>query len=264
MPQPELISLEEAKVFPRQKPSNTELCEIIPFRPVWFTVDEYMRREELAEFRNEFRPTGQVVLDGKKVTVGNIVPLMVDFPDENCSLWNLPDGINAEILSMAGGRPEHSLITANMVSEIHRGLKGKKCRVYESNLMIIVPETGLRTYPDLSIICGPLIPPPDSPLAATNPTVVVEVLSPGTTAYDRGRKAENYKQLSTLREYLLVTTTKAKVEHYHRAEEEPWACEVVTGLDAVLRLESIGVSVAMADVYDGVGIEEGEIRERGR
>src|SRR5436190_19278746 len=87
-----------------------------------------------------------------------------------------------EIFAMAGGSPAHSLITANVTGEIRNRLKGKPCRVYESNLRIRIPRTTLYTYPDVSVICGdrqfdPLDTRKETVL---NPTLIVEVLSPTT------------------------------------------------------------------------------------
>ena len=194
---------------------------------VWFTERDYLAREELAWRKSEFRPTGQIVQDGEVVTVGRIV-------------------------AMAGVRRNHDVITMNLGAELRFALKGKPCRPYGSDFMIKIPATGLRTYPDLSVICGPIEDPEDNQRAAVNPTVIIEVLSKSTAKYNRGKKFKSYQQLASLREYLLVATREVCVERFYRQEDGSWACETLRCLEQTLRLDSIQVTVGMADIYDEV------------
>lgn len=102
---------------------------------------------------------------------------------------------HGEILAMAGGSPDHSLIISNVNRQIGNRLEGKPCRVYESNLRIRIPRTTLYTYADATVICGERQFDPLDARKQTilNPTLVVEVLSPSTEAWDRGGKFENYR-----------------------------------------------------------------------
>src|SRR5687767_9181785 len=119
-----------------------------------------------------------------------------------------------EIFAMSGGSPQHSLIISNINREVGNRLKSSPCRVYDSNLRIRIPRTTLYTYPDVSVIYGPLqFDPLDTQRhTVLNPTLIVEVLSPSTEAWDRGGKLENYIQIESLREYLLVSSLTARVE----------------------------------------------------
>ena len=110
---------------------------------------------------------------------------------------------DGEMFAMAGGTAVHSLIGTNAAIEFGNKLRGKKCVPYNADLRIQVQATGLFTYPDLSVICGPL-QFADGDDTVTNPSLIVEVLSPSTEAYDRGQKFLQYRQIPTLREYLLV------------------------------------------------------------
>jgi Uma2 family endonuclease len=164
------------------------------------------------------------------------------------------DYYQGEIFNMSGGTANHSLISTNLAGEIRNRLKGKPCRAYESNLRLNVLRTGLRCYPDVSVYCGPLqLDPEDSAgETATNPTLLFEVLSKSTEAYDRGLKAENYRQIESLRAYVLVSQTKAHVEIFERQGDGPWVLGEANGLDAVLKLPAIDIELPLAEIYAGV------------
>src|SRR5205085_7715167 len=123
---------------------------------------------------------------------------------------------HGEVFAMAGGSPQHSLIISNVNGELRTRLKGSPCRAYESNLRVHVPRTTLYTYPDVSVICGELqFDPLDTGHETVlNPTLVVEVLSISTESWDRGGKFQNYRQMESLREYVLVSTDKPLVETF--------------------------------------------------
>jgi Uma2 family endonuclease len=104
---------------------------------------------------------------------------------------------NGEIVLMAGGTPDHSLVVANVIGEIRNRLKGKPYHVYDSNLRVRIPRPVLYTYPDAAVICGPRETDPNDATgkSVTNPRLIVEVLSPSTEAYDRSDKFEQYREL---------------------------------------------------------------------
>src|SRR5258706_74335 len=112
---------------------------------------------------------------------------------------------DGKMFAMAGGSAQHSLIATNLAREFGNRLKGGQCLVYNADLRIKVKPTGLCTYPDLSIICGPLQFAEGTDDTVLNPTLLLEVLSASTEAYDRGKKFEHYRQISTMQEYLLVS-----------------------------------------------------------
>ena len=170
------------------------------------------------------------------------------------------DYYNGEIFAMAGGTKRHSRICANVSREVGIRLKGTPCAEYESNLRLKVKATGLRTYPDVSVYCGTMerdIEDRDGE-TYTNPTVLFEVLSKTTEAYDRGFKAENYRQIKTLQAYVLLEQKTAHVEIYERQSDNSWRLSEVRGLEAVLSLPSIGVQAPLSDVYDHVNFAAAE------
>ena len=159
---------------------------------------------------------------------------------------------DGEMLAMAGGSPRHSLISASVIRELGNGLKRRPCAVYESNLRILVSVTGLYTYPDASVICGPLEYEDKHCDTVVNPTLIVEVLSDSTEAYDRGRKFCHYRRIATLREYLLVSQEEPTIEQFLRNDDGTWTLKVAAGVDATLGLPSLGIQLSLREIYDKV------------
>lgn len=161
---------------------------------------------------------------------------------------------DGEILAMAGGSPEHSLVIANMIIAIGGALRGKPCRIYESNLRVRIRPTRRYLYPYGTIICGPIERDPDDPSgqSVTNPRVVIEVLSPSTGSYDRRKKFDQFAHLESMAEYVLISQTEPRVEVYARRPEGRWIFTPFVGVEAVLTLESVDVRVPLADIFAGV------------
>ena len=155
---------------------------------------------------------------------------------------------DGQILAMAGGSEEHALLSMNMGVALSLALRGRPCRVYSSDLRVRVAATGLGTYPDVTVVCGASERDGETVL---NPIVIVEVLSGSTEGYDRGEKFDHYKQVPTLREYVLVEQGRARIERFHRDEAGRWVHDAWTA-GGVVTLPSLGVAVAVDDVYVGV------------
>lgn len=132
--------------------------------------------------------------------------------------------LDGQIFAMAGGSPEHSALIASAVTQLAVQLRGGPCRVHASELRVRVEATGLATYPDASVVCGAWRRDPESPRTVVNPSVVVEVLSPSTEAYDRGEKLMHYKQMSTLTGVVLIAHDRRELEVWSRPDgEAPWS-----------------------------------------
>lgn len=127
-----------------------------------------------------------------------------------------------EVFAMAGASREHNLIVGNVVGELRNLLRKHTCEVYPSDLRVHVPLTGLYTYPDASVVCGRPELTDEAGDTLLNPSVLVEVLSPSSEAYDRGKKFEQYRSIASLRDYLLVSSESAHVEHYARQPDGSW------------------------------------------
>jgi Uma2 family endonuclease len=117
-----------------------------------------------------------------------------------------------------------------------------------------VSETGLYTYPDISVVCDP--PQFEDDDTLLNPTLIIEVLSPSTESNDRGRKFQYYRALESLREYVLIAQDSPHIERYLRQPNDEWLLGDATGLDASIELTSIGCRLFLADVYEKVSFED--------
>lgn len=169
---------------------------------------------------------------------------------------------DGEIFAMAGGTPEHNLISSNTLRELGNQLEERPCRVYPSDQRITVAETGLYTYPDVTVVCDePHFEEPGR-RALTNPTVIVEVLSESTEAYDRGDKFAHYRRLSSLKEYVLVSSDQHRIERFTRREVgADWLMTECSDPEGVIELPSIGCVLSLPRVYRKVELQP---RQSGR
>jgi Uma2 family endonuclease len=165
-----------------------------------------------------------------------------------------------EMFAMAGGTPMHSLIATNLAGEFRARLKGRPCVPFNSDLRLKVEATGLFTYPDLSVVCGPLRFADPAQDTIVNPTVLVEALSDSTEGYDRGKKFEHYRQIPTLREYLLVSQNEPRIEAFSRMEKSLWQLREAAGLAATLEVPSLEIVLSLAEVYANVTFPPASIR----
>jgi Uma2 family endonuclease len=160
--------------------------------------------------------------------------------------------LEGEIYAMAGGSPRHSHITANVIGALWARLQGKPCRVLSSDMKVRASREGLYAYPDVSVVCGEMQFHDEHEDVLTNPIVIVEVLSPSTEAYDRGKKFHQYQQIATLQHYLLVAQDTPCIDHYFRQDDGFWRVETVMGLDGQVVLNSLDIALALAQVYEKV------------
>ncbi|HSK79530.1 MAG TPA: Uma2 family endonuclease [Thermoanaerobaculia bacterium] len=160
--------------------------------------------------------------------------------------------LDGEMFAMSGGNRWHSLVKVNLSGELSAQLKPRPCEVYSSDQRIHIPLTGLYTYPDVVVVCGEPRFEDDHVDTLLNPRVLIEVLSPTTESYDRGKKFEHYQSIDSLAEYLLVDQSRPRVEHYFRQDGNQWLLTVFEGLDSTVSLPSLQCELALAEVYDKV------------
>lgn len=156
--------------------------------------------------------------------------------------------LGGQIFAMAGGTPEHAALAAAFVGLLFPDLAEHGCRAHSSDLRVRVRETGLATYPDVTIVCGASERDPDDPDAVTNPVILVEVLSPSTEEYDRGEKLQHYRTISSLEHYVLVAQDARSVESWTR-EGDAWTRAVLTEAD-MLELPAVGATLGIRTLYD--------------
>jgi len=155
---------------------------------------------------------------------------------------------NGEIFAMAGASLQHNHISSNVHAHLRTALRGTGCNAFGSDLRISTPG-GLYTYPDVSVICGKVELTADRLESATNPVVLVEVLSDSTRDYDRGEKFTLYQAIATLREYVLIEQSRVLVECFRKQPDGAWVAEAYGDLDAVVKLASVSTSIVCRDVY---------------
>ena len=156
--------------------------------------------------------------------------------------------LGGQVIAMAGATAEHVALCAQLIARLVGLTADSPCRVFGMDLGIRVRATGLATYPDVAVICGPLQTDAESKLHYTNPSVVFEVLSPATESYDRGEKREHYQQIESLREYVILAQDRPYAEKWTRGASGDWQHEVIES-DGAINIEAVGGSIALAELY---------------
>lgn len=180
-----------------------------------FTSDEYLALERASEIRHEY-------LDGF-------------------------------VYAMAGESPEHSTICFNLAGLLHGQLRDKPCRGFSPNMKVRTDPSGLFAYPDLAVVCGEPLFHDERRDVLVNPTVIFEVLSSSTEAYDRGEKFLRYRtQIAMLQDYVLVSQSRPLLEHFARQPDSTWPSSAVGDLSGSLYLASIDCHIPLSEVYDRI------------
>jgi Uma2 family endonuclease len=156
--------------------------------------------------------------------------------------------LRGEVFAMAGGTLEHARLASRVSWLLRTGISKRPCETFTADAKVRVDETDLSTYPDITVICGHIERSPVDAEAATNPVLLVEVLSDSTEAYDRGEKFAHYRRIATLQEYVLVSQTEPRIEVFRRTAGGRWEFSEA-GAGQRVQLESIGVERAVDDVY---------------
>ena len=160
-----------------------------------------------------------------------------------------------EIFAMSGASLKHNKIFSNLFRDIAFKIKGKGCRPYGSNLRIHIPKNTLFTYPDISIICGEPDLTDDKFDTATNPSVIIELLSKSTRNYDKGEKFTLYRDIDSLQEYILVDTEKVYVEKHIRNADNNWQLAEYKTLDSSFIITTFSLSFLLKDIYEDLSFE---------
>jgi Uma2 family endonuclease len=163
---------------------------------------------------------------------------------------------NGEMFAMAGASYLHSLVAANLLADLQLQLRRKPCRILTSDTRVHIPNTGLYTYPDAVVVCGaPQFLENQRPDTLLNPVVVIEVLSPSTEAYDRGRKFGHYQAIESLRQYVMADSDRLHVDVLTRQPDGTWLLRSAGNLQDTIDLDSIACKLVLADIYDKVEFE---------
>lgn len=179
------------------------------------------------------------------------------------------DYLNGQVYNMAGGSPVHSRIAVNLTSALDAALDGGDCQVFNSDLKVGVKISAFSqprkiqvaedfvTYPDASIVCGPLEFYKDDRYTLANPTVLFEVLSPSTRNYDRSVKLDHYRNISSLLAYIMIDSERIWVEQYHRTGPASWQVEApLLNLTDSLQIEALDITIPLSRIYNRVDFSE--------
>ena len=161
-----------------------------------------------------------------------------------------------ELVAMVGASFRHNLIQTRVLAGLYQQLRGRPCEVTPSDLRVTVGALGIYTYPDVTVVCGEPQFEDAEQDTLLNPTVLIEILSPSTESYDRGKKFQPYRLIPTCREYLLIAQDQSLIEHYLRQPNNRWLLATFEQLGDVIALDSIGCTLALADVYDGIVFDQ--------
>ena len=156
-----------------------------------------------------------------------------------------------EIFMMAGAMPKHNVIFKNVFGELYKKLKGKSCQPYGSDLRINIPENTLFTYPDISIICGDIVTSEHDEDTATQPVVLIEILSKSTKDYDRGSKFKLYRDIPTLKEYILIDSESISIESFSINQNNHWELIEYKTIESTLSIDSIDFQLSLTEIYEG-------------
>jgi Uma2 family endonuclease len=164
---------------------------------------------------------------------------------------------NGEIVAMAGAKRNHVRITDNISGLFYVRLKGSGCTYYSQDMRVRISEETYY-YPDVVVVCGEELIVDE--LDLYNPTVIIEVLSDSTKSTDSSEKTANYRQLPSLQAYLLVSTTGALVTLSTR-NGDSWTLRDIIGLQNQVTIESLGLSLALADIYENVDFAKNKAKQ---
>jgi Uma2 family endonuclease len=163
---------------------------------------------------------------------------------------------NGEMFAMAGATRNHQVICDNILFSLKNQIKNKHCIAFGGDLRVKVNKAGLYTYPDISALCGKELFDDEEKDTLTNPQLIIEVLSDSTEAYDRGKKFAFYRQIESLKEYILVSQSSKKIERFAKNETGFWTLSETNSDTDILCLSALECNLSIEDVYDKVEFSE--------
>jgi len=185
-----------------------------------FTREQYLAIERVAEFRSEF--------------------------------------FRGEMFAMVGASRRHNLIAGNVSRRISEQFDGRPCEVYQSDMRVKVNKTGLYTYPDVVAVCDQPRFEDNQVDTLLNPKVIVEVLSPSTELWDRGRKFEHDRNIPSLREFVLISQDHVMVEKFAINDDGQWVLSDSGTLEDTLVLDSISCQIKLSEIYARIDFSESD------
>jgi len=173
---------------------------------------------------------------------------------ERASLEGRSEYVAGEVFAMTGASAEHNAIVMNIGGELRAQMKGRPCQVYANNMKVRIQSADAGKYPDLVAFCGAPEFQGGRRDLLLNPALIVEVLSDSTEAYDRGDKFGLYRELPSLREYMLVSQHRVLVELFTREKDNRWTLTEFKRLEETVKLASVECELALSEIYDKVDL----------
>lgn len=205
---------------------------IVAYGKKKLTIEEYLAFERSSHQKHEYYQ-GEIFL-------------MLDYA---------PDAaFNLEVHAMSGASHVHNIISVNIIGELYTRLKGKPCRPYGSDMRVYIPENTLFTYPDISVFCGDIETTNEDSLVG--PTVIFETLSRSTKNYDRGGKFKLYRDIPSLKEFILIDTEFLSIESFRLNARNHWELEEYKSVDEQLHLPSIDVRIPLQQIYSNTKLAQ--------
>jgi Uma2 family endonuclease len=202
-------------------PNLINNIEVIPMTSLlkqkYYTPEEYLAQEETSDSRNEY--------------------------------------IDGEIIPMTGGTPNHNEIALNVASYLKFALRGKKYKVYITDLRLWIPNYRVYTYPDIMVIEGQPILVENRKDTVTNPTLIIEILSKTTKNYDQGDKFDYYCSIPIFQEYILVDQYRYHVKHYSKTGDEKWLLNTYHSENDILTITSFDFKIKLSEIYEEITFE---------
>ena len=159
---------------------------------------------------------------------------------------------DGEIIEMTGGSINHNRLVRNLIRLLDNALRKTIYEVFPSDLRLWIPQYNRGLYPDLMLIAGEPLFSDNRNDEILNPCVIIEVLSPSTSSYDRGDKFRYYRSIPQLNQYLLVSQGEILIESYSKTSENNWLLQEYTPAREILSLDSLGISLNLVDIYEGI------------
>ncbi|MFP4390858.1 MAG: Uma2 family endonuclease [Desulfococcaceae bacterium] len=186
--------------------------------PSEITAEAYLEGERTAEFKSEFR--------------------------------------NGHVFAMTGASVPHNIISMNIANALYNALADRDCLVFHADVKVQIEEAAHYVYPDVSVVCGPIEYGMGREDVIANPFLVVEVLSQSTQDYDRGSKFAAYRNLPSLRDYLIVDQYRVLTEHFHRIREDDWNLNVRRHLSDSVHFDFRNIRLNLQNIYRNTGLTD--------
>nr|WP_044199959.1 Uma2 family endonuclease [Oscillochloris trichoides] len=165
------------------------------------------------------------------------------------------------IYAMVGGSARHNRIAGSTYAALYAQLRQRQCSIYPSDMRVKVVQTGLYTYPDITIVCGHELYEDNREDTLLNPAVIIEVLSPSTEKYDRGKKFQHYRSILSLREYIIIAQDTYHIERFARQSDNTWVLSEANSQAEYIDIPSIQCTLQLKEVYEKVTFSEEEEEE---